>query len=71
MKDSYNCDSLSIAGATAAIDDVAWLAENRAKVIATRGRLEEGMRELGFHGRAHAGKLRLVYASLTTGATAL
>ena len=36
VKDSYNCDALSIAGATAAIDDQAWLAENRAKILATR-----------------------------------
>lgn len=48
VKDSYNCDSLSIAAATAAIGDQAWLAENRAKIIATRGRLIQGMRELGF-----------------------
>lgn len=48
VKDSYNCDALSIAGAAAAIGDRAWLAENRRKVIATRGRLAEGMRNLGF-----------------------
>ena len=48
VKDSYNCDSLAIAAATAAIDDQAWLVENRNKVIATRGRLTEGMRGLGF-----------------------
>ncbi len=48
VKDSYNCDALSIAGATAAIDDQAWLAENRQKVIATRARLTVAMRELGF-----------------------
>jgi histidinol-phosphate aminotransferase len=48
VKDSYNCDSLSIAGATAAIDDQDWLAENRAKILATRARLTTGMRELGF-----------------------
>lgn len=47
VKDSYNCDALSIAAATAAIDDQAWLAENRAKVIATRGRLTESLRDLG------------------------
>jgi histidinol-phosphate aminotransferase len=49
VKDSYNCDALSIAGATAAIDDQAWLAENRAKIIATRTRLTAGLRELGFN----------------------
>jgi histidinol-phosphate aminotransferase len=48
VKDSYNCDSLSIAGATAAIDDQAWLTENRAKILATRARLTAGMRKLGF-----------------------
>jgi len=48
VKDSYNCDALSIAGATAAIDDQAWLSDNRVKVCATRARLEAGMAELGF-----------------------
>ncbi|MBU6222069.1 MAG: histidinol-phosphate transaminase [Planctomycetes bacterium] len=48
VKDSYNCDALSIAAATAAIDDQAWLADNRAKIIATRTRLIEAMRALGF-----------------------
>ncbi len=49
VKDSYNCDSLSIAAATAAIDDQTWLADNRAKILHTRTRLEDGMRDLGFH----------------------
>jgi histidinol-phosphate aminotransferase len=48
LKDSYNCDSLAIAGATAAIGDQAWLAANRAKVLATRARLMAEMRNLGF-----------------------
>jgi len=48
VKDSYNCDSLSIAAATAAIDDLAWLAENRRKIVATRQQLETGLRGLGF-----------------------
>jgi histidinol-phosphate aminotransferase len=48
VKDSYNCDALSIAGAAAAIRDQAWLAENRAKILATRQRLTDGMRRLGF-----------------------
>jgi histidinol-phosphate aminotransferase len=48
VKDSYNCDALSLAGATAAIDDQAWLAENRRKVIATRTRMTGKLRELGF-----------------------
>jgi histidinol-phosphate aminotransferase len=48
VKDAYNCDAVSIAGATAAIDDQAWLAENRARIIATRKRLTREMRTLGF-----------------------
>jgi len=48
VKDSYNCDTLSIAAATAAIDDQAWLAESRAKIIATRAKLAESMWGLGF-----------------------
>ena len=48
VKDSYNCDALSIAAATAAIGDQAWLAANRAKILATRGRLVAAMRKLGF-----------------------
>ena len=48
VKDSYNCDSLSIAGAVAAIDDQAWLRENRARILATRQRLADRLAELGF-----------------------
>ena len=48
VKDSYNCDALSIAGATAAIGDQAWLVDNRRKILATRGRLTSGLGRLGF-----------------------
>ena len=48
VKDSYNCDAISIAAATAAIDDEAWLAETRAAIIATRTRMTATLRELGF-----------------------
>ena len=48
VKDSYNCDALSIAAATAAIDDQAWLADNRAKIIATRRRLTDALQGLGY-----------------------
>jgi len=48
VKDSYNCDALSIAGATAAIGDRDWLAENREKIISTRNRLAKEMSGLGF-----------------------
>jgi histidinol-phosphate aminotransferase len=49
VKDSYNCDAVSIAAATAAIADQAWRAENRAKILATRSRLVAGLRKLGFN----------------------
>lgn len=48
VKDSYNCDALSIAAATAAIQDQDWLRENVKKILATRERLTEKMRQLGF-----------------------
>ena len=48
VKDSYNCDALSIAGATAAIGDQDWLALNRDKILATRERMTKEMTELGF-----------------------
>ncbi len=48
VKDSYNCDALSIAGATAAIDDQAWREKNGAKIIATRNRLSAELALLGF-----------------------
>lgn len=48
VKDSYNCDALSIAGATAAIDDQNWLRETRDRIVATRVRLTDELRRLGF-----------------------
>ena len=48
VKDSYNCDAISIAAATAAIDDQRWLAENRRKIIATRERMTAALRDRGF-----------------------
>jgi len=49
VKDSYNCDTLAIAAATAAIGDQEWLAATRARILATRRRLTERIGELGFH----------------------
>ncbi len=49
VKDSYNCDTLSLAGATAAINRQDWLQENRTKIITTRTRMEESLRKLGFN----------------------
>ncbi|MDR2345334.1 MAG: histidinol-phosphate transaminase [Planctomycetaceae bacterium] len=49
VKDSYNCDTISIAAAAAAISDESWQVENRKKIIATRNRLTEKMRAMGFN----------------------
>jgi histidinol-phosphate aminotransferase len=49
VKDSYNCDALSIAAATAAIGDQKWLEENRARVLATRERMSDRLEKAGFN----------------------
>jgi histidinol-phosphate aminotransferase len=48
VKDSYNCDALSLLAATAAIEDQEYLRDTRAKIIATRGRMTPELRGLGF-----------------------
>jgi len=48
VKDSYNCDALSIAAATAALGDQAWLARTRERILRSRGRLVTALRDLGF-----------------------
>src|SRR5262249_34193160 len=48
VKDSYNCDVLSLAAASAALEDQEHLRATRQKILATRGRLTAALRELGF-----------------------
>lgn len=48
VKDSYNCDAIAIAAATAALEDRAWMLENAARIRATRTRLAASLRGLGF-----------------------
>ncbi len=48
VKDSYNCDVLSLVGATAAFEDPDYLKQNIARIIATRSRLAAGLARLGF-----------------------
>ncbi|MCU0708306.1 MAG: histidinol-phosphate transaminase [Pirellula sp.] len=48
VKDSYNTDAISIAGATAAIADQSWLKENVARMQRTRARMVEWLQALGF-----------------------
>jgi histidinol-phosphate aminotransferase len=49
VKDSYNCNTLSLAAALAAIDDQAWMKANVERIRATRGRLTGALRAGGFH----------------------
>ncbi len=51
VKNSFNAyplDCLAIAGAIAAIQDEAWFDETRARIIASRQRLADGLAALGF-----------------------
>jgi histidinol-phosphate aminotransferase len=49
VKDSYNCDTLSLAGGAAALADQAYLGETRSRIRATRRRLTDAVRALGYH----------------------
>lgn len=48
VKDSYNCDVLSLAAATAAIEDQDYFRDVRAKILATRERIARELAALGF-----------------------
>ena len=48
VKDSYNCDVLSLAAATAAVQDQAYYAGVRAEITATRARMAAALAGLGF-----------------------
>lgn len=48
VKDSYNCDTVSIAAAVAAMDDAAYYEEITRRIRTTRKRLELSLKELGF-----------------------
>ncbi|MBL8888795.1 MAG: histidinol-phosphate transaminase [Planctomycetaceae bacterium] len=48
LRDSYNCDAVSIALATAAVGDQDWLRENVQKVVSERQMLEVSLRALGW-----------------------
>jgi histidinol-phosphate aminotransferase len=48
VKDSYNCDVLSLAAATAAIEDRDYFQAVRSKIIATRSRMATELSRIGF-----------------------
>ncbi len=49
VKDSYNCDAVSIAAATAALKDQNWMLTNRNQILKTRSHLSQALSNLGFH----------------------
>jgi histidinol-phosphate aminotransferase len=48
VKDSYNCDVLSLEAARAAVEDQEYLWQTRDKILATRARLRAALKQLGF-----------------------
>jgi histidinol-phosphate aminotransferase len=48
VKDSYNCDVLSLVAAAAALEDQEHMRANRAKIFHTRTRLSQSLNGLGF-----------------------
>lgn len=48
VKDSYNCNTLSLAAAVAAIKDQEWMQSNTKRICATRDQLVIELRNLGF-----------------------
>jgi histidinol-phosphate aminotransferase len=49
IKDHYNVNRASLAAAEAALDDVATMRANAQHICATRARLAQGLRAMGFH----------------------
>ena len=48
VKDSYNCDTIALAAATAALEDQVWMLQNVERIRSTRSRLSAGLTALGF-----------------------
>jgi histidinol-phosphate aminotransferase len=48
VKDSYNCDALSLIGAADALEDQEYFQNCRGRILQTRARLEQELRRLGF-----------------------
>jgi histidinol-phosphate aminotransferase len=48
VKDSYNCDTLSLVGAVAALEDQAYLVETSSKIRSSRARLTDALRKRGY-----------------------
>lgn len=48
VKDSYNCNTLSLSAGLAAIEDQDWMLANRERILKTRQRLMVELKSLGF-----------------------
>lgn len=48
VKDSYNISRLSLVAGAAALEDQEWMRDNRQRIRATRGRLIDALRALGY-----------------------
>jgi histidinol-phosphate aminotransferase len=48
VKDSYNCDVLSLAAAAAALEDQEYLHSTRSRILSTRARMTASLSQLGF-----------------------
>jgi histidinol-phosphate aminotransferase len=48
VKDSYNCDALSLVAGAAVLEDRAYFQATREKILATRSRMEKALAALGF-----------------------
>ena len=59
VKDSYNCDALSLACAAAALEDQDYMRQTRARILSTRARLEKSLAGSRFRRAAQPGQLRL------------
>ena len=49
VKDSYNCDALSLAAGVAALQDQDYLSATRSRILATRRRLTAALARAGLH----------------------
>ena len=65
VKDSYNCDAVAIAAATAALEDQDWMLQNRAKILATRDRLAAALPSFGFC--VHPSEANFLWTTHSTG----
>src|SRR5262249_1176405 len=49
VKDSYNLNRLSLVAASAALQDMAWMARNVRRIQRSRSQLTAGLRKMGFY----------------------